>query len=151
MTIDLEKLKILNLTLHPASPEQLEAGVFDCRPATREELIEELTFNKLPKHYDVDQRVERILHLANHELSYYRNKVRILERDSKWKGYCQFVGFSKVMIGGAPFLMHDLQDALRKDGYSVVYAFSERQSVEFKTEDGVVKKSVFMHRGFVNA
>lgn len=146
MTIDFANIAMLNLTLHPATSEQLEEGVIDCRPSTREELIEELTFNDLPNRWEVSRRIERIVELANHEFSYYKHAFR----KANPKESCPLLtGY--VMIGGAPFLMHDLEDKLREAGYIIRYAFSKRQSVEFTTAAGVVKKSVFLHAGFVHA
>jgi hypothetical protein len=56
------------------------------------------------------------------------------------------------MIGGAPFLMGPLETALRARGFSPVYAFSVRESVERTTATGAVEKTAtFRHAGFVTA
>lgn len=55
----------------------------------------------------------------------------------------------KVLIGGVPFLMRPLEEALERYGLVPVYAFSKRKSQE-KMEDGkVIKTQVFEHLGFV--
>jgi len=54
------------------------------------------------------------------------------------------------MIGGAPFLMSALEDALVIAGITPLYAFSVRESVEAEQADGSVRKvAVFRHLGFV--
>jgi hypothetical protein len=55
-----------------------------------------------------------------------------------------------VMIGGAPYLMGPLTDALKDLGIEVCFSYSERVSVESSLPDGsVTKTSVFKHVGFV--
>jgi len=53
------------------------------------------------------------------------------------------------MIGGAPFFMSYLEEALRYRGLTPVYAFSQRESVEQVIDDKTVKTSVFVHKGFI--
>ena len=54
-----------------------------------------------------------------------------------------------VMIGGAPYLMAELQKALQVRGITVLYAVSERVSVEKIVDGVVVKTNEFKHIGFV--
>ncbi len=54
-----------------------------------------------------------------------------------------------VMIGGAPFLMPVLQKALQMRGITVLYAFSERVSIEKIVDGVVVKTNEFKHIGFI--
>jgi len=44
-----------------------------------------------------------------------------------------------------------LTDALRVRGIVPLYAFSRRESIEEKTDDGTRKISVFRHLGFIAA
>ena len=117
-------MKILNLTQHDPTPEQIERGVVNLLPA--EWRAEVLTFNDLPQDGEVQQRAERIA-----------------RRAAK-------TGFGTVMIGGAPFLMAPLVIALKRRGIKPVFAFSRRESVEKMAADGAVTKTqVFRHLGFV--
>lgn len=125
-------MKIINLTQHPASAEQREAGVFDV-PADLtyggDTLREQLTFNELPAYDDVLLVAECIANLAKDNF----------ECDA-------------AMIGGAPFLMAPLVDALQRNGIKPMFAFSKRESVEETQPDGSVRKTaVFSHLGFVEA
>lgn len=121
-------MKILNLTQHKATPEQLAAGVADLPDAEREELIELLTFAVLPGSASLYYRAGRIAAIAAE------------------------AGVSAAMIGGAPYLMAPLEDALRRRGIRPLYAFSVRESVEETLSDGTVRKTaVFRHQGFVEA
>jgi len=61
------------------------------------------------------------------------------------------VGHDKAMVGGAPFLMGPLVDALKAVGVQPVFAFSRRESSEVVQDDGSVRKvAVFRHLGFVD-
>ena len=53
------------------------------------------------------------------------------------------------MIGGAPYLIASLHDALVGRDIQPLYAFSKRVSVEKKEGGEVIKTSVFKHVGFV--
>ena len=54
------------------------------------------------------------------------------------------------MIGGAPYLMSALENALMAVGIKPLYSFSERVSMEETIADGTVRKTnVFRHVGFV--
>lgn len=115
--------KILNLTQHPASAEQIKAGVTE--PAKKKQVQSLLTFQTLPKGSEVLRAAEKIAALAD--------------------------GYSSVMIGGAPFLMAPLETALKKRGIEPLYAFSVRESREKTLPDGgVVKTQIFKHMGFVS-
>lgn len=119
-------MKILNLTQHPATPEQIEAGVVDLTGENLAQLKTLLTFVGLPTGELVSDRAYDIAKIA---------------RDSDCDA---------VMIGGAPFLMPALQMALqRSPAITVLYAFSERVSHEKLVDGKVVKTQVFKHAGFV--
>ncbi len=127
---------ILNLTQHPATPEQLEAGVVDLPAAERSELCELLTFEELPSSEELDNRAEYLAQMVT---------CSEIFEDGAPMG-------TRVMIGGAPFFMEPLAQTLRAHGYIPVYAFSRRESVE--TDDGqggVRKTAIFRHLGFVEA
>lgn len=124
-------MTILNLTQHPASSDQLEAGVVDLPPTVRAQLRQLLTFDSLPDTALVSFRARTLAALA--------------------AAHAQPPG-GQCMIGGAPYLMAPLTFALRSHGLTPVFAFSVRESTEERQPDGsVAKRSVFRHIGFVAA
>ena len=57
-----------------------------------------------------------------------------------------------ALIGGAPYLMGPLEEALKQEGIQPLYAFSQRESVEAKGENGtVIKTAIFKHKGYIEA
>lgn len=57
-----------------------------------------------------------------------------------------------ALIGGAPYLMGALEEALKEQGIQPLYAFSQRESVETRNADGtVVKTAIFKHKGYIEA
>lgn len=134
-------MKILNLTQHNATAEQRAAGVYDWEQSSLVpgHLVRELlTFNDLPTPELIRQRAEQLADIAN----LHRNRT----------DESAAPGAFAVMIGGAPFLMGPLEAALREMDITVLYAFSERVSVDVTGDDGsVTKTSRFVHRGFVEA
>ena len=125
-------LAVLNLTQHPASPEQVAGGVIDIPPSLKSTLAALLTFESLPPMGEVRERAEEILSLladAEAELG---------------------LRFHAAMLGGAPYLMAPLERALQTHGIMPLYAFSVRTSAEETLPDGSVRKvAVFNHAGFV--
>lgn len=120
-------MKIINLTQHAATPEQVEAGVFDVTGDALIILKRRLTFDVLPTR-------ENILHAAI-ALAYMAATN----------------GATHAMIGGAPYLMAPLETTLKEIGVTPLYAFSVRESVEETLPDGSVRKTnVFKHGGFVH-
>ena len=120
---------ILNLTQHVATPEQIAEGVVDMDAEDRRCLADALTFDEAPIGAAMLCRAMEIMSLA----------VKYIPEGG---GY--------VMLGGAPFFMPVLDAAARQFGYTPVYAFSKRESVETTMPDGsVVKRNVFRHAGFV--
>lgn len=121
-------MMILNLTQHPATPEQLSAGVIDLSPDDRAELARLLTFSECPDESILSARAASIARMA--------------------AGHS--AGMKSAMIGGAPYFMRPLENALRSVGIRPLYAFSVRESVERTRPDGAVEKTaVFRHAGFV--
>lgn len=123
--------KILNLTQHNATQDQLDAGVFEPTPAQKARIKEILTFDsQILKYPDIIE--ERAAEMCALVTQFY-SSVKV-----------------KLMIGGAPFFMGPLGDKLTHIGYEVVYSFTDRVSVDQVNEDGTITKtSVFKHLGFV--
>jgi hypothetical protein len=120
-------MKILNLTQHAATPDQLQAGVIDLPEDERNKLKKLLNFEKMPTAVEIRDRAAAIAEIA--------------------EGKAVF-----AMIGGALFLMSSLERTLRSVGIYPIYAFSVRESVELTTPDGtVLKENKFRHEGFVPA
>ncbi|MDY0036713.1 MAG: hypothetical protein RBS05_12460 [Zoogloea oleivorans] len=132
-------MAILNLTQHPASGEQIAAGVIDLPGSARATLIELLTVEQLPSREEIAERCADIAQLAA------LNAANEDREDGR--------GFAtSAMIGGAPWMMAALEAALQSQGFEVLYAFSVRESVEQAQPDGSVRKvNVFRHAGFVQA
>lgn len=119
-------MTILNLTQHPASPEQVQAGVVE--PQDKAKVRELLTFNEIPTHSQIKQTAEALADLAKDH------------------------GAEAAMIGGALFLMAPLAQALRDRGITPLFAFTKRVVEEVTLPDGTVeKKAVFRHEGWVEA
>ena len=113
---------IINLTQHQATPEQVAQGVVPA-PFSIEEL---LTFEQLPSQGEIWDRARALASIA-------------VEANA-----------SSAMIGGAPYLMAPLEQALKNEGIQPLYAFSQREIVEQAQADGSVRKvNVFRHVGFV--
>ena len=122
-------MKIINLTQHPATPDQKNAGVVE--PINKNKIKKLLTFNELPSKEELRARAKV---LVDHIIIYEEGT------------------FEAAMIGGAPFFMSVLEDALRRMGITPLYAFSKREVIEKNLPSGeVVKTQVFKHLGFVEA
>ena len=120
--------RILNLTQHLATPEQVMQGVIDAPEKEMEAIKRLLTFDTLPTEQDILDRAKGLAQIAVD------------------------LGFSYAMIGGAPYLMRALENALCLRGIAPMYAFSVRESKEVQVENGqVVKTNVFKHIGFIEA
>ena len=126
-------MKILNLTQHTPTPEQIAAGVV---ASGHEEYVSGLlTFATIPSAEEVRDRAVEIAALAF-----------TLCNDAQEDNEPMM-----AMIGGAPFLMAALERELINEGITPLYAFSERVSVEEQIPDGSVKKTnIFKHVGFVS-
>ena len=113
--------KIVNLTQHFASDEQMVEGVFNLEDNT--ELKRLLTFNTPPTELEMQERAEAITALAVAS------------------------GATIAMVGGAPYFMVWLENALNGVGIKTVYSFTERVAVENPVTGE--KTSVFKHTGWV--
>ena len=119
-------MKILNLTQHQATQDQIENGVIDLDVSTKEWLTSMLNFDTLPTATDIE------------------NRANAIARNTRMLGY------NKAMIGGALWLMSSLEKHLKMNNIQPVYAFSIRESVETINDDSsVTKKNVFKHIGFI--
>lgn len=115
---------IINLTQHDSTPAQKAAGVVE--PSDKQVVKALLTFNAIPTVAEMSERAEKLANLA---------------RES---------GAPSAMVGGAPYFMSALEQALKARGIKPVYAFSVRKSVDKPNADGTVTKvAVFEHAGFV--
>lgn len=129
-------MKILNLTQHLATPDQLAAGVVDISERHREWLLAEITFEDPPSAQEMLSRARQIVCLVQHYVK---------KDGGVWR-------HPAVMIGGAPYFMPMLQRVLKEEGCKVLYAFTRRESVDTIAPDGSIHKtSVFRHAGFVSA
>lgn len=127
---------ILNLTQHAATPEQQQAGVVDLPPNAMAWIRMALTFGSIPSNESLAKRAEAIADFA-------------VEQGILSGVFDEEIGFGQVMIGGAPFFMRHLEDALAARRLQPLYAFSQRVSVEKVVDGVVVKTNEFRHEGFV--
>jgi len=105
---------------------------------TKEKIQKLLTFEEIPSKEEIEARAKELARIAASEASHYAGDTD------------NMIWITRVMIGGAPYLMGALEKALRESGFTPVYAFSKRESVEQPQPDGSVKKiQVFRHLGFV--
>lgn len=124
---------ILNLTMHPATPEQKREGVIDMDGCERERLCQLLTFNSIPDREELRRRASKITVLA-----YGCKPIEYI---------CIPI---EVMIAGFPALMPILEHELLMSGMLPVHSFSKRVSAEVIQPDGtVIKTSTFKHIGFI--
>ena len=117
-------MKILNLTQHNATPDQVAAGVIE--PQNKKAIQALITFLTAPSK---EEMVTRAIELAC-----------ILDQE----------GCSSCMIGGAPYFQGTLEKVLKEFGFKPLYSFTERKVVETTNEKGeVVKTATFAHVGWV--
>lgn len=133
-------MPVLNFTQHRCTPDQLAAGIIDCPEEFRDRLANLLTFDELPTSNEVYGRAFQVAWLfetvAIHLGFDYATEETSLH----------------AMIGGAPFFMSSLEDALTEINVRVYYAFSRRESVDLVQGDGVaVKVAAFKHVGLYEA
>ena len=127
---------ILNLTQHQATAEQLAAGVIDLPEDKRAALVDALTVTTLPDRESIEARCDYIAELA------CQNGLSGDDEDDPHP--------KMAMIGGAPWMMRTLEQALTGRAITPLYAFSVRESTERILPNGTVQKiNVFKHAGFV--
>ena len=118
---------IINLTQHNATADQIAAGVVEPDAASKALIQKLLTFNDLPSAWVIEHRASALADLVD-----------------------RMGGATRVMIGGAPYLMGALERELKERGHRPVYAFSKRESVDQIQDDDTTRKvAIFRHLGFV--
>ena len=123
---------IINLTQHQPTAEQVTAGVVNLRRDLLESLGLCLNFEAQYTKEDLELSAKSIIALLFHNGSCGINQ--------------------RVMVGGMPSFMPILEKTLLQAGFRVLYAKSERVSVDQPQSDGTVRKiSVFKHIGFYEA
>lgn len=123
-------MRILNMTQHEATRDQIAAGVVQPVRADHERVKEIITFEELPELSQLKWRARRFAELARALLQKY--------------------GCEAVMIGGTPYFAAEQERALWESGIRFCYAFSQRDSIDETQPDGsVVKRTVFKHAGFI--
>ena len=153
-------MQILNLTQHIATPAQVEQNVVEF--SNKQRITDLLTFNEVPTKATIRQRAELLADIA---MEHFQNEFDngVFETDI-FRAAQVFAAHPatfptaakllhcKAMIGGAPYLMAELEKELWHLGIEPVYAFTKRESVESVDENGnVTKTAVFKHAGFVSA
>lgn len=139
---------MVNLTQHALTKEQYthnneELTVVTYKPYAKEvqnDILEFLTFNKIPSKEEILKRADLLAIIAS-------NTIKQAEDLSEIPATEKY-----ALIGGAPYLMGPLEEALRKQGIQPLYAFSQRESVEEVNSDGsVTKTTIFKHKGYIEA
>jgi hypothetical protein len=124
--------RILNLTQHDATGEQLAAGVIEPTFGNDKKVIQEL--------------------LTIETLAEAQSLKELLVRAQVLAEFARDYGCGQAMIGGAGYLMQVLTWALAERGITPLYAFSQREKDEVIQPDGSVRTvSIFRHKGFVPA
>lgn len=118
-------MKIINLTQHMATAEQVSAGVFE--PADKDRVKALITFTTAPSGAEMAERAEALARIALGE------------------------GAEAAMIGGAPYFMAPIERTLKAAGIRPCYSFTERRATEtVDPATGEVRKTqVFVHAGWV--
>jgi len=128
---------ILNLTQHNPTPEQIEAGVVNLPDEMWARVRELLTFEEIP---NANQMASNAREIASIAAEFFESGA---SEDNMFMG--------AAMIGGAPYFMPFLVNALMAFRIIPLFSFTKRVSVEEQQPDGtVVKKTVFRHEGWVD-
>jgi len=122
-------MRILNLTQHAATADQLAVGVFEPSSSDKKLIAHLLTFTVLPTRAQISSRCRELCLI-----------IWVYDKTDA------------VMIGGASYLISRLDVMIPKVcGMPALHSFTARDSVEVRQEDGSVKKTqVFRHLGFVD-
>lgn len=117
---------LINLTQHNLTQEQLKDAV-EVGTDVRDEVVKLITFSGLPTAGEIKNNASRLAVI------------------------CRDMHASHAVIGGAPYFMGPLEQALRKAGIVPLYAFTERVAVEVvNPETGeVTKTSKFNFAGWI--
>lgn len=117
---------LINLTQHNLTQEQLKNAV-EVGTDVRDEVIKLITFNGLPTAGEIKDNASRLAEI------------------------CRDMHASHAVIGGAPYFMGPLEQALRRVGVTPLYAFTERVAVEVTDPNTgeVTKTSKFNFAGWI--
>ena len=116
--ITLRKNKVLNLTPHTATPEQVALGVVE--PTTKMQLVKIQHFLDLPDKEAIMQAAIAIADLAHAEI-FGDDEYHPLNANSP-----------RAMIGGnAPFLLSELEKQLKASGIRPVYSYYIRGIAQY--------------------
>lgn len=117
---------IINLTQHNLTKEQLQ-GAAEVGNDVRDEVIKLITFSGLPTAGEIKGNASRLAEI------------------------CRDMHASHAVIGGAPYFMGPLEQALRRVGVTPLYAFTERVAVEVTdpVTGEVTKTSKFNFAGWI--
>lgn len=137
---------LVNMTQHTLTSDQTEGFkgfngdsgdvyiTLEPNTACKQMVQKLLTFETIPTSETINERAENLAQLC----------IGIVSTNLSSDGEIY------ALIGGAPYLMASLENALRERKIHPVYSFSERQSVETTMPDGTVKKTnLFKHVGFI--
>ena len=123
-------MRILNMTQHVATPDQIAAGVVQPDEADHQRVKDLITFEEIPSLEELKRRARTFAALADELTKRYECHA--------------------VMIGGAPYFATEQERALWYACIRHCYAFSKRVSVEKVNDDGTLTKTqVFKHAGFI--
>lgn len=119
-------MKLINLTQHILTAQQLEGSV-EVTTGVRDEVIKLITFNELPTTEELKGNASRLAEI------------------------CRDMHATHAVIGGAPYFMGPLEQALRKAGIVPLYAFTERVVMEMINQETgeVTKTSKFNFAGWI--
>lgn len=129
------EFRLLNLTQHESTKDQKETKEGDhiirvVDIPAKESIKELLNFEEIPTKEKLKTRSGLVASAASE--------------------FCKKFNCQGVMIGGAPYFMRHLEEALERYGIPFTYSFSKRVSVEIQKEDGsVMKASKFQHEGWI--
>lgn len=130
----------INLTQHELTQEQkgdaywVKFNSYNGTSSTIE-IKRLLTFESMPNMEEIQERATSIANIAEGIFLQLDPEGALPHR---------------AMIGGAPYLMHPLENALKERGIQPMYSFSQRVSIETTNEKGeIIKTSTFKHVGWI--
>lgn len=117
---------LINLTQHNLTQEQLKDAV-EVGNDVRDEVVKLITFSGLPTAGEIKDNASRLAEI------------------------CRDMHANHAVIGGAPYFMGPLEQALRRVGVTPLYAFTERVAVEVTDPNTgeVTKTSKFNFAGWI--
>jgi hypothetical protein rm378p002 len=117
-------MKIINLTQHVATIDQMVDGVFE--PEDKKLVQDLITFTSIPTKEDMAKRAKNLANIA------LQSKA------------------DHAMVGGVAYFVPTLENELRAVGIKPIHSFTQRVSEDRVMEDGTIQKSsVFKHAGWV--